>query len=80
MMDRPRKLFNQASLLVYLLLSVHPRTWRNNESMTDPDGIKKAMCEYLTGSYKRSEPPDIPKPWMETPSVRKVRERAVAAQ
>jgi len=43
--------------------------------ITNPSSVKEATCEYLTQLYRRSPPPNIPKPWMETPSVREVRER-----
>ena len=43
--------------------------------MTDPEGVKKATCDYLTDLYDRGQPPVMQKPWMTTPSVAEVKER-----
>ena len=45
------------------------------EIVTDPEGVKKATCEYLTDLYDRGQPPAMQKPWMTTPSVIEVKER-----
>jgi hypothetical protein len=41
----------------------------------DPEGVKATTMEYFRRLYDHSHIPDIPKPWMETPSVREVRQR-----
>ena len=42
---------------------------------TDPEGVKEAMCDYLTNLYNRERPPDVDKPWLITPSILEVRQR-----
>ena len=51
--------------------------WSPGEIVTDPEGVKKATCEYLTNLYDRGQPPAMQKPWMTTPSVIEVKERVI---
>ena len=45
------------------------------EIMTEPEKVKSATCEYLNNLYCRSQPPEMEKPWMITPSVTEVKHR-----
>jgi len=35
----------------------------------DPEGVKSTMREYFTRLYDHSGVPELPKPWLTTPSV-----------
>jgi hypothetical protein len=41
----------------------------------DPEGVKTTTREYFTRLYDHSRVPELPKPWLTTPSVISVRER-----
>jgi len=41
----------------------------------DPEGVKSTMREYFTRLYDHSGVPELPKPWLTTPSVANVRDR-----
>ena len=41
--------------------------------VTELDAVKSVTCEYWSKLYKQQETPDIPKPWLKTPSVTEVR-------
>ena len=68
-----RKMINTGE---YVGLPTAVNTPRNpGEIVTDPEGVKKATCDYLTDLYNRDQPPAMQKPWMTTPSVIEVKER-----
>ncbi|KAF5374645.1 hypothetical protein D9615_009023 [Tricholomella constricta] len=69
-----KRLFNGASCFVSLptalsSVSGSPRI------ETDPAAVSDITREYFSKLYHHQKPPDKPKPWMTTPSVREVRER-----
>ena len=39
----------------------------------DPKGVKATTCEYFKKLYDHTRIPEMPKPWMETPSVVEVK-------
>jgi hypothetical protein len=41
----------------------------------DPEGVKEATREYFTRLYDHSRVRELPKPWLDTPSVTEVRQR-----
>ena len=43
--------------------------------VTDPEMVKSVMKEYWSKLYTQQDTPDVPKPWLSTPSVVAVRER-----
>jgi hypothetical protein len=47
----------------------------DDELITEPNTIKRVMREYWSKLYKQQDTPDVPKPWLDTPSVIKVRSR-----
>jgi hypothetical protein len=49
-----------------------------SDIITDAQGVKKATEEYLSNLYKKSTPPEMEKPWMNTPSVCEVRKKVAA--
>ncbi|KAL6306090.1 hypothetical protein BKA93DRAFT_730012, partial [Sparassis latifolia] len=46
--------------------------------VTDPDAVKETTRQYFSKLYHHDPPPDIPKPWMTTRSVKEVCERVHA--
>lgn len=49
----------------------------NNEEslLSEPHQVKRAMATYFSRLYDRSTPPTASKPWLNTPSVRKVKDK-----
>ena len=45
------------------------------ELVTEPDKVKGVSQEYWSKLYRQQKIPDVPKLWLETPSVLEVRER-----
>jgi len=45
----------------------------SGEVVTEPDKCKKITREYFKALYHHDEPPELPKPWMECPSVSNVK-------
>ena len=45
--------------------------------VTDPASVAEETRQYFTGLYRRSAPPDKPKPWLTTPSVSAVKSRVL---
>ena len=41
----------------------------------NPEGVKSTTREYFSRLYDHSRVPDLPKPWLDTPSVKEVRSR-----
>ena len=41
----------------------------------DPKGVKSTTRDYFTRLYDHSRVPDLPKPWLDTPSVKEVKDR-----
>ena len=41
--------------------------------VTEPDTVKNVTCEYWSKLCRQQEIPDVPKPWLKTPSVTEVR-------
>jgi hypothetical protein len=41
----------------------------------DPEGVKSTTREYFSRLYDHSRVPELPKPWLDTPSVKEVRSR-----
>ena len=44
----------------------------------NPEGVKSITRDYFTRLYDHSRVPELPKPWLNTPSVAEVRRRVVA--
>lgn len=40
----------------------------------DPKGVKPTTRDYFTRLYDHSRVPDLPKPWLDTPSVKEVKD------
>jgi hypothetical protein len=47
----------------------------SGEVVTDPKNIKEVTRNYFQGLYNHNDPPDLPKPWMQSPSVIEVKDR-----
>jgi len=43
--------------------------------VTDPETVKSVTREYWSKLYAQQNPPDVPKPWLSTPSVSEVHKR-----
>jgi hypothetical protein len=43
--------------------------------VTKPNAVKSVTQEYWSRLYKQQNTPNVPKPWLDTPSVVEVRER-----
>jgi len=41
----------------------------------DPEGVKSTTRDYFTRLYDHSRVPDLPKPWLSTPSVKEIKDR-----
>ncbi len=46
-----------------------------DELIADPEGVKEETRAYFTKLYDRPPPPNVPKPWMDMPSVIKIQEK-----
>jgi hypothetical protein len=47
----------------------------SGEVATEPEKVKKITCDYFQELYHHNGPPDLPKPWMKSPSVNDVKDR-----
>jgi hypothetical protein len=47
----------------------------DDELVTEPNTIKRVTKEYWSKLYKQQNTPDVPKPWLNTPSVTEVQKR-----
>ena len=47
----------------------------SGEVVTGPEKVKKITQEYFQGLYHHNDPPNLPKPWMQSPSVTDVKNR-----
>jgi hypothetical protein len=45
----------------------------SGEVTTKPVKVKEITCNYFQKLYNHDEPPDVPKPWMQSPSVAKIK-------
>ena len=55
-----------------LLTAVNSQS-TDDELVTEPNAIKRVTKEYWSKLYKQQDTPDVPKPWLDTPSVTEVR-------
>lgn len=47
----------------------------SDELVADPEMVKEETRSYFKKLYDRPPPPNVPKPWMDTPSVIKIRDK-----
>ena len=50
----------------------------SGEVITEPDKVKQITRDYFQGLYHHEDPPDLPKPWMQLPSVIQVKDRVAS--
>jgi hypothetical protein len=50
----------------------------SGEVITEPDKVKQITRDYFQGLYHHEDPPDLPKPWMQSPSVTQVKDRVAS--
>ena len=46
----------------------------SGEVVTEPRKVKEATQNYFQGLYHHDNPPKLPKPWMQSPSVNEVKD------
>ncbi|KAF8223635.1 hypothetical protein L208DRAFT_1204053, partial [Tricholoma matsutake] len=69
-----KKLLSGSAAFVPLPMAVNSNS-TPGVILTDPASVVEETRLYFTGLYKRSAPPDKPKPWLTTPSVSIVKRR-----
>jgi hypothetical protein len=47
----------------------------SGDVVTEPEKVKEITRNYFQGLYHHNNPPDLPKPWMQSPSVIEVKDR-----
>jgi len=47
----------------------------SGDVVTEPEKVKEVTQNYFQGLYHHNDPPDLPKPWMQSPSVIEVKDR-----
>src|ERR1700677_725200 len=46
----------------------------SGEVVTEPEKVKEVTRNYFQGLYHHNNPPKLPKPWMQSPSVNEVKD------
>ncbi|KAJ7854791.1 hypothetical protein B0H13DRAFT_1642207 [Mycena leptocephala] len=59
----------------YIELPITIKHIHSDRLVSDPPRVKEITREYWSDLYRHEPPPDIPKPWLTTPSVLEIKQR-----